>query len=103
MRVSDWSSDVCSSDLSAVRMKLSRGDVHRTHSSTSAGMSERSFFILVNWSGSAANAATPPAVDELVVSCPAVNIDGKSVGKGKRVSVRVVLSGRCILKKNRKQ
>src|SRR3546814_18793076 len=73
MRISDWSSDVCSSDLRAVR----RAD-----------------------GGLRAPAEGPAAPWRAPLSSP-VRRDRKSVGEGKSVSVRVDLGGRRLIKKNR--
>src|SRR3546814_14718116 len=75
MRISDWSSDVCSSDLS--------GSSSPAMAPTSAERS--SGFICMN--------------EGTEVAAPVT--DRKSVVKGKSVSVRVDLGGRRIIKKKK--
>src|SRR3546814_16952280 len=100
MRISDWSSDVCSSDLPL------RGDVVRRgfggeHRDVGAGVGpegdgpERRLHM----------AATLPAGRDAIAQVDrAVRRragDRKSVVEGKRVSVRVDLGGRRLIKKKR--
>src|SRR3546814_20109870 len=68
MRISDWSSDVCSSDLTPSRQERRKVSVAST-----------SFFSLIRASST-------------------MGPDRKSVVKGKSVSVRVDLGGRRIIK-----
>src|SRR3546814_15852236 len=85
MRISDWSSDVCSSDLSS----LSPSPAPRPPlpPSTSSARSARP--------------ATPsPAPDRSRPSAPATSSDRKNVVEGKRVAVRVDLGGRRHIKNN---
>src|SRR3546814_14371411 len=81
MRISDWSSDVCSSDLGSTppRARSGRGAARSPRQPTPRGR------------------RAPPA--------PAARDGGdrKSVGQGKRVSVRVYLGGRRIIKKKKQQ
>src|SRR3546814_19240913 len=107
MRISDWSSDVCSSDLKAVQQGF-----------------DRSHPRLRQWSyrvRSAARMATPRQASELVRhdaraaarlrrvhehglwtrTRPADHADRKSVVEGKSVAVRVVISGSRIMTKNK--
>src|SRR3546814_17844274 len=109
MRISDWSSDVCSSDLGKPSRSRPPGSlvasVHRSLSfSTSfALVGKRSSPLL-----SSSRTATSPAAmigDELIAlteECERVVergiIDRKSVVSGKSVSVREVLGGRRIIK-----
>src|SRR3546814_11075208 len=93
MRISDWSSDVCSSDLKVPVEKLSlcggfgkisklaagHMDLHSRHSSIDLPQ-------LAQW------AAAIGASQALQ--------DRKSVVSGKSVSVRVALGGCCIIKQN---
>src|SRR3546814_19977277 len=96
MRISDWSSDVCSSDLfqagdhllrrpvlrpGGCRLQIAQGGPGRRHRGTSG---KRSVLCHVE-----------PA--------PSHAADRKSVVSGKSVSVRVDLGGRSILTKKKKR
>src|SRR3546814_20225468 len=110
MRISDWSSDVCSSDLRdgaaqqfAAPARLGLGDLRRGAAFARARLSRRD----VPRSGlgagryGAARAVSrgrrafrePPPLDAA---------ERKGVGEGKSVAVRVVLEGRRIMKKKTK-
>src|SRR3546814_11026373 len=102
MRISDWSSDVCSSDLLATRVvslcsqpACSRGDRSRRAVAACARLSQRQ--------GVASWAAGPR--DRAATARPAPTTrhrpDRKSVEEGKRVSVRVDLAGRRIIKQKK--
>src|SRR3546814_19889172 len=97
MRISDWSSDVCSSDLWPD--KEGAGMMSSMHKNTVA------FAVLLASAGTVAAAlkTSGPAnpLPAAVQSAPAA--DRKSVVSGKRVSVRVDLGGRRILKKKKKE
>src|SRR3546814_18297893 len=98
MRISDWSSDVCSSDLPLARWRLWRRGYNQ------AGLIARAL---------ARDSAAALMLDGLVrrratassgglgrkQRFPNVRGDRKSVGEGKSVSVRVDLGGRLPLKK----
>src|SRR3546814_20825159 len=79
MRISDWSSDVCSSDLSASSRSRHLLDHQRDLEEAEAG------------------AAVFPGQGH------AEEEDRTSVGSGKSVSVRVALGGRRIIKKKKIQ
>src|SRR3546814_13645181 len=89
MRISDWSSDVCSSDLTPA-------------TSQEAPLKRE------NWGRSA---SLPPVHSEFIptilppIKCifRRFRLDRKSVVSGKSVSVRVDLGGRCIIKKTHKK
>src|SRR3546814_1335457 len=82
VRISDWSSDVCSSDLRATApLSRRRGRPRRAD----RGLAGRS------WRSSSASGGRPGRADR------------KSVVSGKSVSVRVDLGGRRIIKKKNKQ
>src|SRR3546814_18376671 len=83
MRISDWSSDVCSSDLSALRP---RGRCVRVLP-VRVGSLEESDLVMNVLADSTQCLVTSPEVDR------------KSVVSGKSVSVRVDLGGRRIVKK----
>src|SRR3546814_15693600 len=105
MRISDWSSDVCSSDLRSCvsvgrywpgRRSIGRpcrsppDGQHRTEKSAARGVMANS-----RWchDRSLGQKCSPPRLDHLV---------RKSVGEGKRVPVRVDLGGRRNIKKQKK-
>src|SRR3546814_17925949 len=108
MRISDWSSDVCSSDLQAAQ------EVARRHGVT-VDVKDVQYFPptpfdadLVGKIRNGAAARELPRMDIVTgaghdavymaaVAPPA--IDRKSVGEGKRVAVRLDLGGRRIIKK----
>src|SRR3546814_15955901 len=104
MRISDWSSDVCSSDLD--------GDVHPELGDAERGVvvdvqaerrrqvqrrEEPGVLRVRGVEGLEQLPAGVSAVVEVVVA----RGDRKSVGEGKSVSVRVDLGGRRLLKKKR--
>src|SRR3546814_20968404 len=72
MRISDWSSDVCSSDLEGTNFKHVVAPHHRRSDRVAGGRSVR------------------------------LAVDRKSVVSGKSVAVRVDLGGRRIIKKKRR-
>src|SRR3546814_14810425 len=92
MRISDWSSDVCSSDLASgcaglsnsMRISSSESQPARLASAISASLSLTS----------------QVALKESTLG--RVSLDRKSVVLGKSVSVRVDLGGRRIIKKKNK-
>src|SRR3546814_11153462 len=89
MRISDWSSDVCSSDLAISRNGPSGRVTCRPRRPLSSSTSSRlpPPRSPISPSASGMPATTPPAEDR------------KSVVEGKSVSVRVDLGGRRIIKK----
>src|SRR3546814_12391180 len=99
MRISDWSSDVCSSDLLAAIGR--RRDVAR----------DRAAFGVLRDAHAFAGAVIGPAViaaDDIAVLAPAlgelcraVAADRKSVVLGKSVSVSIAFGGRRIIKKKK--
>src|SRR3546814_19889321 len=86
MRISDWSSDVCSSDLFP-RREASRPSSRCWRSRELGGAQSR------NCSKICPGRPSPPANPP-----PDPNEDRKSVVSGKSVSVRVDLGGRRIIK-----
>src|SRR3546814_18927644 len=95
MRISDWSSDVCSSDLGSAR---TRG--HGADPVTSIGLHLTPELMRMG--------AARPAMRSKVFGLPSTSqfagvtfdgLDRKSVVQGKSVSVRVVLGGRRLIKK----
>src|SRR3546814_13352297 len=106
MRISDWSSDVCSSDLAASgRRRMNAAD-----SLTAAGvrssdtlappkerrtvLNQEDFMTLLSTQLKFQDPSKPMAANE---------IDRKSVVSGKSVTVRVSLGGRRIIIKTKKQ
>src|SRR3546814_15956215 len=93
MRISDWSSDVCSSDLHAViahdhhRLVAEPGD-------HALGLVAQPHAVIAVVDRDAAEEAHGVLVDRQDAA------DRKSVVEGKSVSVRVDLGGRRIIKKN---
>src|SRR3546814_15519833 len=85
MRISDWSSDVCSSDLIAVRGDLLR--LLRQHAVQRARQFEAAE--IEGLAAAHVDLAGDSALD---------HVDRKSVVSGKSVSVRVDLGGRRIMK-----
>src|SRR3546814_17679681 len=84
MRISDWSSDVCSSDLDLLRDQL----LGRRHAD-------------VERFGEAPDRVRSLLAERRVRLVAADELDRKSVVEGKSVSVRVDLGGRRIIKKHR--
>src|SRR3546814_20314653 len=84
MRISDWSSDVCSSDLG----KRGNGGVRRRPETVTM----RRFATSGGTAGVPSRRQGPDALERE---------DRKSVVKGKSVSVRVDLGGRRIIKKKK--
>src|SRR3546814_15507158 len=108
MRISDWSSDVCSSDLNALtaRFALDADVAPGFTLQFSADWTRRreasagSTLLEVNATGLA------PAINNTVTTAPTFGVpfeDRKSVVSGKSVSVRVDLGGRRIIKKQTKK
>src|SRR3546814_12364450 len=95
MRISDWSSDVCSSDLAARPAAALRGGAVFAAESVVAGAYLQIDTVLVKLVlGDAAAGAYQAGLRFVVV-------DRKSVVSGKSVSVRVDLGGRRIIKKKK--
>src|SRR3546814_13077860 len=99
MRISDWSSDVCSSDL----LSILTGIVYPSgHSETKGYIVEG---VELESAAGPAEAAVQPIAAFMATANPAKGeaqfkkcADRKSVVSGKSVSVRVDLGGRRILK-----
>src|SRR3546814_14539053 len=110
MRISDWSSDVCSSDLRAPHAWLKDGR-------SILDLFGKSFVLLNFATDNAADVQAMQAASEAVrmpfevaalndepeaARAYAAKLDRKSGVSGKSVSVRVVLGGRRIIKKKKK-
>src|SRR3546814_12349665 len=107
MRISDWSSDVCSSDLLAQAHRRA----HQLAADVDFGVAnlfaqrDRPALVLVAAIG--LDAGVKQIADRLQHRIRKGHVqlaaaDRKSVVKGKSVSVRVALGGRRIMKKNKK-
>src|SRR3546814_18141657 len=96
MRLSEWSSVVCSSDLDAAACGPGGGEPHQGDGATghcrAARAAGRAYRIDAGWK--AAGRA------RFYLAQPGGRADRKSVVSGKRVSVRVDIGGRRIIKKN---
>src|SRR3546814_20963251 len=90
MRISDWSSDVCSSDLSTME------------SSTSLEMDIEPKTKVESIQEHIETVQVPEADIQLADS-NLNTVDRKSVVTGKSVSVSVDLGGRCVIKKKKKK
>src|SRR3546814_20889131 len=106
MRISDWSSDVCSSDLrdrSRCRLRDRREVLTRSTTVKPANLIE------LARNRQPAEVLLANVLDENMSSSikagqnlvQAAKADRQSVGSGKRVSVRVDLGGRKLLKKKK--
>src|SRR3546814_13152268 len=111
MRISDWSSDVCSSDLFNGAILTQTGNDNQM--SLVQDGSDNQALLTQNGDGNSMSAVQTGAGNRLAwtqngngLSSPTVyqegNRDRKSVVEGKSVSVRVDLGGRGIIKKKKK-
>src|SRR3546814_11056544 len=98
MRISDWSSDVCSSDLLALCLSSSATPAGSSSSPPAAASSAG---VASAGSGYAPRSSRKRASRQLPAAqaTPSGVRDRKGVGEGKRVSVRVDLGGRRYIKK----
>src|SRR3546814_15144379 len=101
MRISDWSSDVCSSDLSAVRCSKSRIAMPATKIVASSTLMTLNAPRMENTTAGALRMMLPTPPPMLTSSEDMV--DRTSVAEGTSVSVRVDLGGRRILTKQNDQ
>src|SRR3546814_20164335 len=106
MRISDWSSDVCSSDLSVQRQKIGC-KVETQRGLLIASIADR-LFVTANRASNAGRAMLCTEIDKRLTQKLAGVIfrkrkDRKSVASGKSVSVRVDLGGSRISQKNTAQ
>src|SRR3546814_11833441 len=106
MRISDWSSDVCSSDLPYRRMRVwdAAGGGELKFDADAFGRRELGWIVENGLLVDRLWAALPAA--GVRVHCPARVValeDRKSVVSGKSVSGRVDLGGRRVIKKKKRQ
>src|SRR3546814_15328166 len=106
MRISDWSSDVCSSDLAENDLMLAEFNA-RNGEALDALINKHNVQLkrfsddMLTKMGEAAGRVVAQ-VGQSDAQTKKVYEDRKSVVKGKRVSVRVDLGGRRIIKKHKK-
>src|SRR3546814_20318544 len=105
MRISDWSSDVCSSDLWRTPAPAQRTGQHRERQDARAQAGEVAgppglIQVAEKQDDAGGNRKADPDLE--VAQQPEHRQDRKSVGEGKSGSVRVVLGGRRIIKKKNK-
>src|SRR3546814_11578628 len=101
MRISDWSSDVCSSDLGGMVTAFLKGGLDEAR----RFLERVEVFALAESLGGVESLIEHPAI-MTHASIPPENraaLDRKSVVEGKSVSVRVDLGGRRLLKKKKIQ
>src|SRR3546814_13431544 len=117
MRISDWSSDVCSSDLGGhpelgdAAATFGQGDgsaLLKLHGPAAMLMLQKGFFVDLRSALGAKDSCVCSVVAHVnVIAWTAgsdpygVAVDRKSVVSGKSVSVRVDLGGRCSIKKKK--
>src|SRR3546814_18985398 len=108
MRISDWSSDVCSSDLDAARGRTVAARIGEQHRRLEAGDEPLVAVRRRVGEGVQRLGVLDHAADEIEAHVRQAGIavageqrlaDRKSVVEGKSVSLRVVLGGRRIIKK----
>src|SRR3546814_18054045 len=103
MRISDWSSDVCSSDLTATGTYLGKVAVARDAQQTDSAQDVKA---MLPDRSATANAKPEPEIFADDVKCAhgcAIGEDRTSVGAGKRVAVRVDSGGRGIIPKKKQR
>src|SRR3546814_18076366 len=108
MRISDWSSDVCSSDLSSSNHPLAQAIVCHTKAAGILTPAASDAFATAGKAAHATVVGRPLAIGSPVYAAQAAALspeqqDRKSVGEGKSVSVRVELGCGRIIKKKKKQ
>src|SRR3546814_14031083 len=108
MRISDWSSDVCSSDLDHQRKRQVTTNYRRSSAMARTTLFDKSrrSSVIRQPVGSrpdiAVNRSTWLFQDQPFRECATVPLDRKSVVEGKSVSVRVDLGGRRSIKKTKR-
>src|SRR3546814_20777795 len=101
MRISDWSSDVCSSDLQIQALVFARGHPRAVDGDQ---LAQRLQEVRGRKLGKGQTPGAPLHPPRILVGPEGVDrADRKSVVEGKRVSVRVDLGGRRVSKKKKKE
>src|SRR3546814_14279965 len=95
MRISDWSSDVCSSDLVRVARSIDAPQWPKLRIATTASVMLGIFSVVL----AKFQRQLPEFAFELTTGDKATQIDRKSVVEGKSVSVSVDLGGRRLIQK----
>src|SRR3546814_21166177 len=108
MRISDWSSDVCSSDLAINYNRGLRVQAFLAFAPTGDLRFQRAWTWILSKSEKKSwglpTRILPQPSKSTFPQCPnCLAADRKSVVKGKRVSVRVDLGGSRIIKKKKRQ
>src|SRR3546814_13214009 len=113
MRISDWSSDVCSSDLKASIVHFRSLGLDLIPGSgllapCVPGAVDGWLLMLRDYGTIGLDEALAPAIHYALQGCPLVprvidTINRKGVGEGKGVAVRVDLGGRRMIKKKQTQ
>src|SRR3546814_20124868 len=93
MRISDWSSDVCSSDLAMEKLALVEKE------KDNKGTHDLGFMLYCSFGNAYRLMGDTSFRSVLLTGAESLISDRKSVVSGKRVSVSVVLGGRRIIKK----
>src|SRR3546814_17840850 len=101
MRISDWSSDVCSSDLDGAFRIGFRPAFQDLPVGTAIGESFRLTWLITKEVGGTLSRLVRGSGREEISSPIGLVRDRKSVVSGKSVSVRVDLGGRRIIKKKK--
>src|SRR3546814_12939736 len=109
MRISDWSSDVCSSDLLSSRLPCQCPFLNESASISNKSTVQASFLCksqlssLLSPSGSTVDMTVGcfSLANPISTKCTPGPLDRKSVVEGKSVAVRVDLGGRRIINKKK--
>src|SRR3546814_16292137 len=109
MRISDWSSDVCSADLTATQIASARpaptgtGNVRRSGTSASSTSPRNIDTVMRRYRKAAMTAVSIAMAARGYEPAATAAADRQSGGRGKSVSVGVDLGGRGISKKKKKE
>src|SRR3546814_13841500 len=107
MRISDWSSDVCSSDLLALSGSIANGGAVLAAEAMGADFAYVGSAFIATDEANASDAYKQAIVDgaaaDIVYTNFFTGVDRKSVVEGKRVYVRVYVGGRRIINKKHKR
>src|SRR3546814_19184261 len=114
MRISDWSSDVCASDLSEIMLPEGAperlndratlwNEVEAGEKRKDAQLAREVEFSIPRALNQQQGVQLAREFDEKQFVERGMVADRKSLGKGKSVSVRLDFGGRCIIKKKKKK